>query len=414
MAAPKLINDEVGQILASHIKQNQSSITTINESINFLTGITEEEKTAWLATLKTESSSGEEGQEATPQIIIDNALSESSQNALQNRVIATELKSINAYITDMRNRLNVLENTSGGSFSSMFEINLSDVYHVTDESGVIPMIENTLNVDGFATQIGTSGIKWKKPTIVLPSTVNWSNEVDDNYDLTATVNVRIVFGEAGAVVKTVTLKKPGPGKVLAVMSSNNASIDTGVAANYSYTLHAKGYGRDGGTSVLIGGFVSTSERTSLRILPTSNKFQSQWPNNTEHTNAQTGIQVTSIFEYWQKAGSVRFLQNNLDVTVAPSGNTDSNSLNTNLFLLGDEAGTSRGYGTLYFAEVLNSNNEQVAYFAPYKLDTNGEIVIVNTAGLTAQQIYDIVEHGNNSSFASRIFRPSAGSLVETA
>lgn len=327
--------------------------------------------------------------------------------------MANALFALNDVVEDMETRLTTVENFSGSSaeLASMFEIGLEDVYHVTDESAAPTIIANSINVDGFAVPIGTSGVKWAKPVVQIPP-INWSTDVDDNYDLTASGVVKVWFGQAGAISKTVTFKKPGPGKVLAVSLSNkNSSIDTGIAADYSYTLHAKGHAIDGGTGVIIGGFSSTTERTGMRILPTSNKFQMQWPNNVEATNAKTGIQTAALFEYWQKAGSTRFVQGSLDVTSTTSGNTDNGSPGTNLFLFGDDASSSRAYAVIYFAEVLQGDT-QIAYFAPYKLMGTDEIVMLNTSGLTAQQIYDIVENGDSSTYASRILRPRAGVLVE--
>lgn len=327
--------------------------------------------------------------------------------------MANALFALKDVVENMETRLTTVENFSGSSaeLASMFEIALDDVYNVTSDEEAPIIIANSINVDGFAVPIGNSGIAYAKPTIQIPQ-LTWSDTVDDNYDFTASGVVKVWFGQAGAISKTVTFKKPGPGKVLAVSLSNkNSSIDTGIAADYSYTLHAKGHAIDGGTGVIIGGFNSTTARTGMRILPTSNKFQMQWPNNVEATNAQTGIQTASLFEYWQKAGSTRFVQSNIDVTSTTAGNTDNGNPGTNLYLFGDDAASSRGYAVIYFAEVLQGDT-QIAYFAPYKLAGTDEIVILNTSGLTAQQIYDIVENGDSSAYASRILRPRSGVLVE--
>lgn len=326
--------------------------------------------------------------------------------------MANALFALKDVVEDMETRLTTVENFSGSSaeLASMFEIGLDDVYHVTDESVAPTIIANSINADGFAVPIGTSGIAYAKPTIQIPP-LTWSDNVDDNYDFTATGVVKVWFGQAGAISKTVTFKKPGPGKISAAkLDSANDSIDTGIAADYSYTLHAKGFG-ESSTSVLIGGYLSNAARTNLRILPSSNKLQTQWVNNTEYTNAATGVQVTSAFEYWQKAGYLRLVQGNIDITLNPSGNTDTGNPGTNLYLFGDDATSMRGYGTLIFAEILDSNGVQIAYYAPYKLDATGEIVILNTSGITAQQIYDIVENGDNAEMASRILRPIRGSTL---
>lgn len=337
------------------------------------------------------------------------------QNGSNVETVAQAVLTVQNWITGAENRISALEaaGSAGTNVEDLFNVALSDTYHVNNDADASAVIANELNLSGFASQIGTSGITWKAPTVYVPS-ITWSSDVDENYDLTATVPISVNFGSLGSIGKTITFKKPGEGKLYAAkMSNTNSSIDTGIAADYSYTFHAKGWGGEGGTSVLIGGFSTTSARTALRILPTSNKLQSQWPNNVEHTNTQTGLQVASLFEYWQKANSLRLVQGNTDVTVNPSGNTDNGNPGVNIYLFGDDASSTRGYGILVFAEILDSNNNQVAYFAPYKLH-DGEIVVINTSGLTAQQIYDIIENGNSSTNASRILRPRSGALIEVS
>ena len=324
--------------------------------------------------------------------------------------MAQALALMQQWANETESRIETLENTSNGSFASMFEIALPDVMHISSDGDAVSAIETELNIDGFSQVIGTSGIRWKKPTIVLPE-IEWSHTVDSNYDHTATANVRIVFGKAGAVVKTITLKKPGEGKIRAVKGSNTSVyVDTGIAADYSYTFHAKGFAETS-TTVLIGAYVSNAARTTLRMLPASGAAQQMWANNQQYSSAQLGgITVTSMFEYWQKANYLRVVQGDIDATITPSGNTSSGSVGANIFLFNEDANSSRGYGTLSFAEVLQGDT-QIAYFAPYELHT-GEIVIVNTAGITAQQILDIVRNGDSAEMASRILRPTNGELVD--
>lgn len=315
---------------------------------------------------------------------------------------------------DQRIKQYILNKCGSASLASMFDIAIHDVYYVTTESEAPTVIANDLNLDGFAIPIGTSGISWKKPTVTIPM-IEWDTTVDENYDITGIGTVMVHFGDAGSISKTVTFKKLGDGKLYGVKGSNaNVAIDTGIAADYSYTLHAKGFAETS-TTVLIGAYVSNSERTTFRLLPSSNAAQQMWSNNTQYTSAQLGgITVTSLFEYWQKANSLRIVQGSIDSAIIPTGNTESGSVGANLFLLNEDANSARGYGTLLFAEILDANGDQIAYFAPFKLNS-GEIVIINTRNLTAQQIYDIVQNGDGSSYASgRILRPSGGTLIEVA
>ena len=326
-------------------------------------------------------------------IILDDAMSDTSENGVKNRVIK-------AYIDG---------GAGAADMSSMFEIAMADEYHVSSQAEAPEIISNALNLDGFVTPIGTSGISWKKPTVVVPE-ITWSDTVDDNYDVTGTGTVRVLFGTAGAITKTVRFKMPGEGKIYAATLENKqAAIDTGILANYAYTFRAKGYATSS-TSSLIGAFVSTSERTTIRLQPGSGQVQAMWPTNVQIAKATHGLDTTQEIEYTANASGVTLTQNSKTYTQNMSG-TSSGNPNANIYLLNEVVGGAQGYGTLVFAEILDGNGDQVAYFAPYKLHSD-EIVIINTSGLTPQQIYDIVEHGDSAAMASRILRPTSGTLVE--
>ena len=349
--------------------------------------------------------------EASGEVLADHI----KQNGSNVETVAQAVLTIQNWLTGAENRISALEAAggTGTNVEDLFNIALSDTYHINDDVDASAVIANELNLRGFASQIGTSGITWKAPTVYVPS-ITWSSDVDENYDLIASVPVSVNFGSLGTISKTITFKKPGEGKLYAAkLSSTNAYIDTGVAADYGHTLHAKGFGETS-TTTLLGAFVSNSERATFRILPSSGAAQHMWPINQQYSSAQLGgITVTSVFEYWQKANYLRVVQGNIDTVITPSGNTGTGSVGANYFLLSEDAATSRGYGTVVFAEILDSNNTQVAYFAPYKLHS-GEVVFLNTSGLTAQQIYDVVETGDSSVNASRIIRPANGTLVEVS
>ena len=330
------------------------------------------------------------------QIIVDNQMSDTSENAVQNKVIK-------AYV----------DANSGGSqaLASMFDIAMADEYYVTDETEAPGIISNALNLDGFVTPIGTSGISWKKPTVTI-SAIDWSTTVDENYNITGTGTVQVHFGNAGAISKTVTFKKPGEGKLYAVsLEDRTAAIDTGILANYAYTFRAKGYA-GGSTSSLIGAYVSNSERTTLRMQPSSGQVQAMWPSNVQIAKTTHGLEPTQELEYTINASGVTLTQGSKTYTQSFSG-TASGNPNANIHLLNETVGGAQGNSILCEAEILQGTT-QVAFYAPFKLNSN-EVVIINTSGLTAQQIYDIVQNGDSSSYATgRIFRPSSGSLIEVA
>lgn len=325
---------------------------------------------------------------------IDSVMSDSSENAVQNKIIKE-------YID--------LNSGASSAFASMFELGLSDTYHINTDSDATNTVSSALNLTGFNSAIGTSGVQWKTPTVIIPD-ISWSDTVDDNYDFTASCNVRVRFGDAGVVSKTVTFKKPGPGKLYAVKPSNGAIIDTGIAANYAYKYHVKGHTQQGNQCVLADAFVDTSSRATVRILGGSNKGQIMWPSNKEVTNATSGINFNKMFEMTVGANTCVLTQGGSVYNAPLSGHTASGTIDTNILLLGSSVS---GYnnGVMCFAEILDGSNNTLAYFAPYILES-GEIVMVNTYGITAQQIYDIVENGDDAEMSSRIFRPSVGSLVE--
>lgn len=305
-----------------------------------------------------------------------------------------------------------IRDNSGNStaFASMFELGLSDTYHIENDSDAANTISNALNLNGFNVAIGTSGIKWKKPTVVIPD-ITWSDSVDDNYDYTALCNVKVQFGDAGTVSKTVTFKKPGRGKIYAVKPMDGACIDTGIAADYSMRFHAKGHTQQGNQSAMASAFVDTSNRMTMRILGGSNKVQSMIPNNKEITAATAGMDFNKMFEYTQGLNYLSLIQNGKTYTPSITGHTGSGNVGTTIKLLNETNGGAYGSCVMCFCEILDSGDNVLGYFAPYKLD-NGEIVMVNTYGITAQQILDIVENVSGAEMASRIFRPSVGYLME--
>lgn len=317
-------------------------------------------------------------------------------------VLAPQTKAVKAYVDE----------NSGGSaaFASMFEIALSDTYRVETDADAPIVISNALNLPGFAVAIGTSGIKWKEPTVIIP-TLDWSTTVDDNYDFTATGTVKIQFGEAGSISKQITFKKPGEGKLYAVRGENGAYIDTGILGNYAYTYHTKGHVRSTNQGVLMDAFVSTSERATVRVLGSSNKLQSMWYANKEITNAMSGIDVRKMFEMTAGANKMVLEQDGRTYEAAISGQQTSGVVNTNIRLLNSATSGYANNCIECFGEVLDENNQSIGYFVPYRIQES-EIVMINTLGLTAQQIYDMVQNGDAADPGGRIFRPPVGYLVE--
>lgn len=327
------------------------------------------------------------------QIIIDDAMSDTSENAVMNKVIK-------AYI----------DAHMGADLISMFEIAMADEYDVEDESEAPAVISKALKLDGFVSPIGTSAISWKKPTVTI-SDIEWETTVNDNYDIVGTGTVTVHFGSAGSLSKTVNFKKHGEGKLYAVrLSDASAIIDTGIQGDYSHRFHVKGHTIPGTPSVLMGAFVSTAARGEARFLGGSNKAQIMFPGNMEVTSAASGKNVYKMFEATYGANYFSITQDGMTYTPTISGHTTSGAIGATVTILSSRAG-GYGDGIICYGEHLDSDNTVLGYYAPYQLH-DGEIVILNTAGLTAQQIFDIVQNGDSSSYADgRIRRPSKGTLI---
>ena len=319
-------------------------------------------------------------------------------------VLAPQTKAVKAYVDE----------NSGGSeaFASMFDIGMPGEFYVqdADETSVQNAIRAAINTAGFAVAIGTSNIKWQEPQVIVPP-IEWSPTVDDNYDFTAEVDIRVQFGNAGSISKTITVKRPGEGKLYAVRSENNAYIDTGIAGDYSYTFRAKGHTRSTNQCVFIDAFVSTSARTTLRVLGSSNKLQHMWSANREVTSSSVGgMDFKKMFEVEYGANKLKLTQNGQTYTPSITGHTTSGTVGTNIRLMGS---STSGFNNCVVAwlEIVDSNGNVLGHWAPYKI-RNDEIVMINTNGLTAQEIYDIVQNGDNSAWSYAIFRPETGYLVE--
>lgn len=325
--------------------------------------------------------------------------------------VAEVLALMQQWINATESRLETIEENSGGSvaMASMLNIALADEYFVDDEALAVPMVANSINIDGFAVPIGTSGISWAKPVVEIPN-IDWSNTVDSDYNVTGTGKVRIHFGNAGTLTKNISFKRPGEGKIFACrLESTGSRVDTGIQADYSYRFHFKGHTISGNPSVIMDAYVSNSERTGARILGGSQKVQAMWPANREFTDS--AVNFRKMFECNLAANDLTIMQNGATYTPSITGHTTSGTIGTTIDLLGSKA-SGFGNGVMQFAEILDSSGNQLGYFAPYKIN-GSEVVILNTAGLTAQQIYDIVQNGESSTYATgRIFRPLSGTLIE--
>ena len=309
-------------------------------------------------------------------------------------------------------RISALEANSGGpaALAALLEINMSEPFYVQDESDAPGVISEALNINGFAQQIGTSGIRWKKPVVTV-SEIEWSSIVDDNYNFTGAGTVQVSFGEAGVLTRDVTFKKPGEDKVYAVeLNDNTARIETGIPADYAYRYHVKGHTIGGDMAVLADAYISNSARATARILGTSQKIQVQWPTNLEVLASTYGLDFQTMFEMTVGANYLEIKQGGRTVKPPLGTHNTSGDVGTDITLMGSTTG-NYGNSILCFAEILDGSGNTIAYFEPYRI-AGAEIVLLNTYGLTAQQIADIIQRGDGAEYGSRIYRPTVGILWE--
>ena len=379
----RILSEAVGVTLSNKIKENASGISTIGQGV--------------LALATEIGDKAVEGEQGTP---------------------ATGIyKYINDYVSALESRIATLEAASStpgqegaSGIATMFTIGLADTYYLDTADSAQSVVSSALNINGFVSQIGTSGVTWKKPSVDI-STITWSENVDDNYDLIGSGNVSVSFGEAGTLTKTVSFKCPGPGKVYACMLSDPTTmIDTGIQGNYAYKYHCKGHPIAGNQCVLLDSFVSTSARATARILSGSNKVQHMWSANREVTGANAGMDFKKMFEFIVGANYIKLIQGSTEYEPTITGHIDSGSVGANIMLMGSTS-ANLGNSVLSFAEIIDETGNIIAHYSPYKIQ-DSEVVIVNTPGLTAQQIYDIVENGDGAEYASRIMRPDSGYLIE--
>lgn len=319
-------------------------------------------------------------------------------------------KSFAYYHQKMKSYINSLPwGPSNNGMAGLFDIALPDEFDIQSDADAAQAVTDALNLEAFRVNIGSSGISWKKPTVVIPD-INWSSTVDDNYNLTANVNVGVAFADGSAAQKTVLIRKPGPGKLIAVRTEDGAYVDTGLTMDYSYRFKAKGYTQGGNVSVLIGAYSTNSLRTTLRMLGGSQKWQSMWPSNRELTGTTAAMNLSRPLEYDQNGERLIVSQEGKTYTFSYS-NTTTGTANIPILLMNETPTGVYANGVFYSGEIYDSNDVLLRRFLPFKL-TNNDIVMVDTANLTAQQIYDIVQNGTAAEYGSRIYYPVTGSFIE--
>ena len=295
-------------------------------------------------------------------------------------------------------------------------------------------ITHILAVDSFDAGTGLPYLTREKPTLDLqigtyadvPST--FAQDISGDEDVTtneylpeyyevadATVILRFSDGSALSSPSFHILRFKGAGrKLYGLKSVANAYIDTGLPMDGTCIFEVTGYFAGGGTAALMGAFVDTGNRTTLRMLPTSNKFQAMWSANQEITGH--GIDIAQEFTYRQKANEVVFTQGGHTYTHTGTGHVTTQSGGANILLMQEAAGGS--YGSVVLCDAMHRNQfgQLLHHYEPFSVpDGNGGMVnvFVDTHNLLPQEKNDIRMNGLTSSYAAgRVYQAVVGSLEE--
>lgn len=308
-----------------------------------------------------------------------------------------------------------------GSLAEMYEVRLPVSFNlgrVGQESDPLDVVNADLNLNSFPTQVGSSQIWYKQPTAEV-GPIAWSGVVDQYNSESGTANVGVIFADGSKIVQQARFTRflPG-GRIYGVAwdVNNPGYIDTGLTLNYGYRFKARGLTKPGGVmGCLIGVYSSNSERTQVRQLGGSNKFQVQWASGSDVTQATSGIDVNKEFEYIVGANYFNVKQGSVDYTQTNFSGHKTSGTNTEVpILLLNESKTGTNYVNGIGCEWVIYDTDHTTilkHLMPYHL-ADDEIVILDVNGLSKTEIDDIIVNADSSAFASRIHRPGAGVLVE--
>lgn len=342
--------------------------------------------------------------------------------------------------TELKNRVTVLENKVSNMVTYADIANLFSGYQVD-------VSENSDINQLLSTQMKGS------PTTTL--TVDDLNFIENNRQettteiiihYTATTNTEITFKDGSHsnilinFTKTTKEKKDSEYvyvqlkngvKIQRTNSNTPAYVDTGLTKNGNYSFEAYGYTTNGNISVLVGSYDSNTDRTTLRMLSSSNKLQSMWSANNEITSAEANIDFNSPTWYFQNANHINI--NQTDDFGTPSflkefTNTNTNqTTNTPIYLFNETTSSNYDNGVLIYAGIATigddsesknnyANKTYIKYFIPCKNNKTNEIVLIDVADYQSDNyIYmsSYIEDLKNGNIPEdKIYRPTNGILVE--
>ena len=277
---------------------------------------------------------------------------------------------------------------------------------------------------------------FKFPNIYVSSSINDSENVSSDMQ-EFIINWEMGFSDKskfnGDVLVYIGEQKTG--FVEKATAINGAYIDTGLTLNYSYAFKATGL-VTGTTGVMIGAYSSNSTRTTGRILPGSNKLQTQWASNIEISGGDNVV-FSEKFTYLQKANEIYVYQKNKDIPDLSKtdivGHKTSGVNNTPILLfLENETSTHAGVVTIYEAQILDNNENIIRHFKPFRIGGGSEIAMLDVAGVNSSniellftEIDSAVKNGANitnirehltsanidADLIQRIYVPTIGSLT---
>lgn len=307
-----------------------------------------------------------------------------------------------------------------GNMASMFELEMSvyDLGRNWETADAAAIVANDLNLPGFAVPVGTSKVKWIAPTVEV-GTITWSDNVDQYNKEPGTATVTVTFSDGSKIIREATFSRSLPGGRIygvAWADGDPGYIDTGLTLNYGYRFKARGLTKAGGVmGVLMGCFYSTSQRTQVRQLGGSNKFQVQWASGSDVTRETSGVDVNKEFEYTVGANYFNVKQGDIDYTQTDFYNHITSGTDTTVpILLLNETMSGTNYVNGIGCEwvIYDTDHTTVLkHFVPYHL-ADDEIVILDIHGLTEADITDIINNADAATYGDRIYRPGAGTLIE--
>ena len=143
-----------------------------------------------------------------------------------------------------------------------------------------------------------------------------------------------------------------------------------------------------------------------------NNVQHMWSTNNQVGTAVSGVNVNQEFEFTAKANYLKLVQGSTEYETTFTNDTTSGTGAAKIYFMNEQ--TTGNYANIVSCEgqIIDTDGVTVLrHLVPYHL-ADDEIVILDVAGLSETDINDIINNADSSTFASRIYRPTIGTLIE--